>query len=283
MGELFSREVSLNVGGTLIRTKVDQEGQASPILKVGFNVVRSLKKEPNTAEISIYNLSEDNRSKLQEKDIDTELDAGYVDNVSQIFKGALDYSESKLSGRDWVTILQTTDSGKQVRKARINTSVKGPVKMGDILQIAGDALGVNVGNLVEKVKAGSIRGALTELANGIVMSGKAEQSFDKIVKSMGYSWSIQDGQIQILGPTEVLRGEAVLLTPGTGLIGTPEAGDKGYVKARSLLQPDLLPGRKLKIESKNKKVNGFFRAEKCVFIGDTWGSDWYVDVEGKPL
>lgn len=283
MTELFRREVSLNIGGTLIRTRLGADRQAAPILKLAFKVVRSTKKEPNTAEISIHNLSPDNRVAFQTKDIEAELDAGYIDNVSQIFKGRLDFAENKLSGRDWITTLQTTDSGKPFRAARINTSIKGPAQIGDVLRAAGDALGINVGNIAEKIQSGSIRGALTEFTNGIVLSGKAEQVFDKVVKSMGYSWSIQDGQLQILGPAETVGADAVLLTPGTGLIGTPEAGEKGFVKARSLLQPDLIPGRKVKIESKNDDVNGFFRAEKCVFVGDTWGNDWYVDVEAKPL
>lgn len=283
MAELFRREVSLNVGGTLIRTRFGRDKEAAPILKLAFKVVRSLKKEPNAAEISVYNLTKANRVAFQEEDIETELEAGYIDNVSQIFKGKLDFAENKLAGRDWVTTLQTSDSGKSFRSARINTSIKGPANIGDVLQAAGSALGINVGNLAEKVREGSIRGALSEFTNGIVLSGKAEQVFDKVVKSMGYSWSIQDGQLQILAPTEVVREDAVLLRPGTGMIGTPEPGEKGFVKARSLLQPDLVPGRKFKIESVNDDVNGFFRAEKCTFVGDTWGNDWYVDVEGKPL
>lgn len=283
MSELFAREVSLNIAGTLIRTKLDKNRSAAPILRLTFKVVRTLKKEPNTAEISIYNLTQANRVAFQEKGLETSLEAGYLNNVSQIFKGQLDFAENKLSGRDWITTLQSTDGGKLFRSARINTSIKGPAKIGDVLQAAGDALGINAGNLAEKVRSGSIRGALTEFTNGIVLSGKAEQVFDKVVKSMGYSWSVQDGQLQLLEPVEVVGQDAVLLTPGTGLIGTPEAGEKGYVKARSLLQPELLPGRKVKIESKNQDVNGFFRAEKCTFIGDTWGKDWYVDIEGKPL
>ena len=282
MADLFGREVAINIGGTLIRTRVGSEGVV-PILKAAFRVVRTNKKEPNTTEITVYNLSPENRVKFQERELVTTIEAGYAGNTSQIFQGELTFSQNKLDGRDWITSIQAGDASKPFRTARINTSIKGPAKIGDVLQTAADALGINLGNVQDKVSNGSIRGVLTEFTNGIVMSGKAEVQFDKIVKSMGYSWSIQDGQLQLLEPTETIGQDAVLLTPGTGLVGTPEAGEKGFIKVRSLLQPDLLPGRKIQVQSKNDDVSGFFRVEKVTFLGDTWGNDWYADVEAKPL
>jgi hypothetical protein len=283
MANLFGRELSLNIGGTLIRTKINETGERAAMLRVTFNIVRSRTKEPNTAEISVYNLSQDTRSLFQEKDIPTVLEAGYTDNISQIFGGQLDFAKHKFSGTDWVTTLQASDSGKAFRSQRINTSIKGPIPIGDALRAAAQELGVGLGNLADKISKGSIRGTLTEFANGIVLSGKAEKEFDKILKSMGYSWSIQDGELQLLEPTEVIGDSAVLLTPGTGMIGSPEPGEKGFVTVRSLLQPELTPGKKIKIQSKNDDINGFYRVEKVTFLGDSSGNDWYADVEGKPL
>ena len=282
MANLFGREISINIGGTLIRTKF-VEGQIAPILRASFRIEKTIKKEPNKANISIYNLNPDNRKLFQEQNLPTIIEAGYIDNTSQIFSGDLTFSQNKLEGEDWVTILQAGDGAKQYKSARINTSFKGPVKVGDVLRTAADAMGLKLGNVAQKISQGSIRGALTEFTNGAVLSGKAEIQLDKVVKSMGYSWSIQDGQLQLLDPTETIGTQAILLTPGTGLIGTPEAGEKGFVKARSLLQPSLLPGQRVQIVSKNEVVSGFFRAEKCIFVGDTWGTDWYVDIEARPL
>jgi hypothetical protein len=253
---------------------------------VQFRATRSRSKEPNTATITIYNLNENHRSELQEKGIPTVLEAGYADNVSQIFSGALEFGSSVKTGPDILTTIQTDDGGKEYKNARINTSLKGPVDMGAILQTAGEALGLNLGNLREKVANGSLRSALQEMTEGVVLSGKAEQVFTRIAKQMGYSWSTQDGQIQLLEPNETIASsDPILLTASggksTGLIGTPEPGEKGFVKARSLLQPDLLPGRRVKIES--LKIDGFYRIEKVVFTGDTWGGDWYSDIEAKPL
>jgi len=282
--QLYGRNVAVNIGGLLIATTSAKTGELKDSLRIKFKVTRTRKKEPNTATIDIYNLRKDNRVAIQEKGLAVSIEAGYTENTSQIFLGDLDHSETVLNGRDWISTVQAADSGQAFKSARINVSIAGPAPIGDVLQTAADALGIDLGNVSEKVSAGAIRGALTEFTNGVVLSGKAEQQLDKIVKSMGYSWSIQDGALQLLGPDETVGDQAFLLQSGTGLVGVPEAGEDGLVKARSLLQPEILPGKKVKIESIGaESISGFYRVEKTVFVGDTWGSDWFVDIEGKPV
>ena len=64
-------------------------------------------------------------------------------------------------------------------------------------------------------------------------------------------------------------------------MGSPQPGEDGLIAARSLLLPDLLPGRKVEIVS--KEVDGFFQVQRSRFTGDTTGGDWYVDIEAEPL
>lgn len=279
---LYGRQIDLNVDGVLIRSKYI-ENEAAPVLKVAFKVERSRSKEPNSCDLEIYNLNKDNRTRFQKKEIPVVLEAGYVDNIFQIFSGNLTFGQNRLDGRDWVTSMQAGDGSTKFRTARINTSIKGPVPVGDVLKTVAASLGVDPGNIDEKASKGSIRGKLTQFVNGIVLSGKSEQEIDKIIKSMGYSWSIQDGALQLLEPNETIGDSVVLLAAGTGLVGTPEAGEDGFVKVRSLIQRDLFPGRKFKLESRNGELNGFYRIEKAIFVGDTWGGDWYIDIEGKQL
>jgi hypothetical protein len=287
---LFNRDLVLNVGGLRIASRLSdqarenlglQTGDVATILRVVFKVTRSLKKEPNKAEITLYNLKESNRTALQERNQSTTLEAGYVDNISQLFSGDLEFAQNKQDGRNWITALQSGDSSVAYKSAHINTSLKGPAGIGDVLRTAAKALGLGDGNLEETIANGSLRGKLTEFVNGVVLSGKAELNVDKIAKSMGLSWSIQDGQHLFLGPTQTREALAVKLTPGSGLVGSPEAGEDGVLSVRSLIQPDLLPGQKIQIQS--GQVDGYFRVEKTVFTGDTRGKEWYADMECKPL
>lgn len=287
---LFNRDLVINVGGLRIASRLLDEtrnqlgirqNDITPILKVTFKITKTLKKEPNKASVVLFNLKAENRAALQGSKLPTVIEAGYTDNISQIFSGNLEFAENKKDGRTWITTLQAGDGSKEYKAARINTSLAGPVKVGDMLKTAALGLGINPGNLQSAIERGSLRDGLKELTNGIVMSGKAEKSVDTVAKSMGLGWSIQDGALLFLGPNDLIGDQATVLSSTTGLVGSPEPGDKGIVKARSLLQPNLLPGHPIEINS--LEVNGFFRIEKSLFTGDTRGGDWYVDMECKPL
>jgi hypothetical protein len=114
-----------------------------------------------------------------------------------------------------------------------------------------------------------------------VLNGQAADILDRMARSSGYEWSVQDGQLQFLEVGKALQRTAVSLTPDTGLLGSPEVGEKGVVTARSWLQPSIIPGRKVHIRS--RQVNGFFRVLKLLHRGDTRGSEWYTEIEGQPV
>ena len=280
MGELYGRDVLLKAGRVQIASR-SPAGGVQDTLRVSFKVARSLQGPPNTATISIWNLSKPTRAILQAAGLRTILEAGYFGSRSTIFQGELEYGSTTRSGTNWITTIQSADGGRKIASSRVNFSRKAGVPIGDVLKALAKELGLGLGNVVAKADAGAIRGAITQYLNGVVLSGKTYDQLEKVAKHMGYGLSIQNGQPQLLAPTETLKDEAVLLTRKTGLVGSPEAGEKGQIKARSLLQPDLVPGRKVRIES--EEVTGFIRVDRSVFTGDTWGQDWYTEIEGKPL
>ncbi len=284
MSELFNRDLSVIVGTLKIATRAAGPDKARPTLRVVFNVSLSLSSDANTCNLSIYNLKKDNRSLLhQSKKLTTIVNAGYVGNAHDIFKGDLEFVGSAREGTDWVTTLQSGDGANKFKGSRINLSFKGPVTLKVVLKKIAAATGLDLGNVIEKADQGSFREALQEFKNGKVLSGAAIEAIKKLAKDMGYGHSVQGGANLLLGPNETLALPAVLLKAGTGLLGSPEPGEDGFVTARSLLQPELLPGRQVKLEA--REIDGFFRVEKekSVFSGDTWGNDWDSQVELKPL
>lgn len=279
MTDLFNRNFVLNVGGLEIRSRVE-EGKSRPTLKVTFRIERSLEKNLNSAEVAIYNLNEESRAILQQADeLPTSIQAGYIDNISEIFLGDLEYGNTVRTGTDWVTSIQSRD-GATKSKNRVSESFK-RIKIGDVLRQLVDRSGLALGNAAEKALAGPQRGNATEFIKGIVVKGLAFDEIDRVARQMGLRFSVQNGEAQFLTPLETLSGKAILLSEGTGMIGSPEPGEKGLVSARSLLQPELIPG--LRVQIKAAQINGLFRVEKSVFLGDTWGTDWYTDIEAKPI
>ena len=281
---LFDREVVLDVDGVRITSRApdSRPDDIAAILRVQFKITKTSKKEPNKADITIYNLSQDNRTFLaSRKDPVATLEAGYRDNVSQIFKGDMGFVGSTLDGVDWVTTIQTVDGAKAFKGSRANVSFKGPTKIEDVLNVLASSLGVDPGNVKDKVRTGSIRQVISDFKNGFAATGKAEKILDRVVKTMGYSWSIQDNELRIQAPNEPLIDEAITLGPSTGLVGSPEVGEKGKVKARALLQPQLLPTAQVSFDS--FAVSGPYLIERVDFVGDTWGNDWFADIECVPL
>jgi hypothetical protein len=250
------------------------------MLRVVFKVEASLDTSANTAEITVYNLAESTRAKVSEEGIETSLEVGYTGQSAVIFRGKLEAGTSVLDGVDWVTSFQSTDGGQQLRKNRINISFKN-INVAEALTQVANTLGVGLGNVLEKANAGNIRGALNQFANGVVLSGPSKKELDRLAKTLGYNWSIQNGQLQLLGPRDAIEpGDAIVVSADTGMIGSPEAGEKGIVEVRSLLIPKLTPGRVVSLSS--RQISGFYRVEKATFVGDTRGRDWYADLELKP-
>jgi len=292
MTALFNRQFAINVGGLSIATSAADSGKIQPTLRLGFRIERMTAKDPNPAELTIYNLSSETRSFLTEnstKTLATTIALGYAARSFQAYSGNLQKVVSQRTGVDWITKLQLLDGGTRYSSARINES-RGPgVTLQEAITTAAKAMGLPLGNLTQQISRGNVRGSApgtnqgttSAFARGLVLSGKAEEQFDKLMALAGYEWSIQDGQIQVLVPGEALPTEAVVLNYESGLVGSPERGDDGTVKARSLIQPGLFPGRAVAIDG--LVVAGMYRIERVVFTGDTWGQDWYADLEGKAI
>ena len=287
---LFGRELVLIIGGTRIATRLrddtverlGEEAETTQSLRVTFEVTKHLKKDPNSAEISIYNLSKQSRTRFQKKNIPCVLQAGYASNIGTIFRGNLDFGENIRDGTEWITTFESTDGGLQHRTARVNRSFSGKVKKTDVLKAAVSAMNINLGNTFDALLKGDIRTAIQEYQNGYVLSGPAEQEAHKIAQSMGYDLSVQDGTALLLGPNDTINRQAIILNASSGLIASPEQGEDGIISCTSLLQPELQPGRQLTLQS--KEVDGNFRIEKSVMVGDTeGGNDWVAQLESKPL
>jgi len=279
MGELWNRSFALNLGGTLIASET-KDGSKNEILRLVFKVEASRAPSPNTAEITVYNLSATTRAAVNVKGIETTLEAGYSQRTSTIFAGKLEAGKSVRDGVDWVTTFQSTDGGPALRESRINLSFDRVSALEAFRRVA-ETMGIGLGNAIEKMSAGNIRGVLDEFSNGIVLSGPSRKELDRLAKTFGYSWSVQKGQLQLLGPNDAIEaGDAIVLNSNTGMIGSPESGENGIVEVRSLLIPQLTPGRVVVLEG--SQISGNYRVEKVVFQGDTHGDDWYADLELKP-
>lgn len=292
MTELFGRAYRV-----LINNELEITG-----LHVSFAVRRSFKPEPDTLELNIYNLNEDHRGQLQkQKVVPVQLEAGYAppselsagagaalddigvgaqSSLPVLFKGDLREVASTREGPDWVTTISSGD-GDKAKKKRLHKSFgPGATLSFAIAQIASE-LGVGVGELPVDAQTMKLFKRGRSFQSGVVLSGNGFWQLTRMLDAAEFEWTIQGGRIVVLEKGTSVRGQAVLLSPETGLVGSPSPSSDHRVKFRALLQPDLVPGRQAKFEARH--VTGYYRIETVSYTGDMAGGDWYADGEAKAL
>jgi hypothetical protein len=269
-------------------------------LRIQFKVEKSPAMAPNTADISIYNLAESSRRQLKSVGALVTLEAAYSDNskgtLSQttalgvVFKGNARTIDHVRKGSEWITHIQCGDGEIGYRYSQANQSFKGGTALKDAAKYLAQQLqGIDVSGFLQQLASGKITGAVTQFVNGVSFFGNAGEELERLMAAAGYQLSIQDHELTALKLTQT-SSVVVVLTPTSGLVGSPEHGtpDKSglpaVLKAKCLLQPRIRPGDRVRFQNlKNERVNGDYRAVKVTHTGDTHGLDWYTDSELRPV
>lgn len=279
MTELFGRKVAITVN----RSRYTD-------LDCAFTIRKSIKPEPNTCEVTIWNLSPERQAELEAiapkgskqatVGIPCELEAGYEGGMSLLWRGDLRTIETTDDGPNAVSTLTSGDGEKSWKHARLHVSYGPQTPIETSLRAIARALGVDEGNL-SKVVARLKVGGSAIWPTGKVLTGAASRQLISIARSADLEVSIQDGALQFLDRGKALEGQALKLTPDTGLVGSPSVDNEGIVTFRTLIIPDLRCGAPVVIDA--KRVKGNFRLVEIEWSGDTSGADWYAECKGEPL
>lgn len=298
MTELFNRGFKVQIGTVLLSS----ENPLRP-LRVVFEVQRSLSSEANKCTAQIFNLNADNRKRLEtevgEKRSQIDIEAGYGDQLRLLFRGSVTQITTTRTRTEWVSSIQAGDGIVQKSAPRFSgskDSTFGPEASSykDLLPKLAKRMGVGLGNLDAQLAKKAFRGGLEGFAKGVAFTGKASDALDRVMAAAGFEWSIQDGELRVLRPGEGVRFPTTpIIAAATGMIGSPEGGEKGVVTARSLLRGDLLPGdiielrvaqaaRRTAAGESSQRFAGLYRIQRLTHSGDTWGDDWTTAFELEP-
>lgn len=271
MTELFGRAVRITLGDVQF-TGLDVE----------FNVERSLKAEPNTCELRIYNLGEERRAAITaQSGVTVRLEVGYDTQLFTLFEGDLRDGGSQVSGPDVVTTLRAGDGEKTHRTNRPQRSYRPGSGAKRVREDAVGGFGVGLGNALTTLAGLSLQDVGTAFETGFVVHGRSTKRTQEVLRAAGAELSVQDGELQILPVNKPLAGLDVLLTPDTGLIDSPSIDSDGDLSARALIQPNLVPGATVQVRAKT--LTGDFRIERVTYRGATAGNEWSATLEGKSV
>lgn len=258
-------------------------------LDITFKVARSLYTRAGTAEITVFNLSEDHRNEARRwrtregtppndvvRRTRVRLEAGYAGGTSVLFQGNVRRVDIKREQPDWLVRVTAGDGEESMRSARGARAFGPDTRIEEVVRFAAEAMGVGLGNLPEALTAAQLDRVGAILPGGAVVHGRVERELHRLLRSCGLEWSIQDGVLQVLPIGGALSRTAVLLSPDTGLVEAPEVGLNRVVTCRALIQPDLTPGAQVRLES--SIVTGYYRIESVEYAGDTRGNDWHASL-----
>jgi hypothetical protein len=291
-GQMFGRRVRLSVGlphGSFSDTDPLQNGLVIECgdgdergNRIAGKVVKTSGKEPNTTEVDVYNLGPHTRAALSAygKGAQTLIEVGYQKTgLSRLAACDVRTVDHVRDGGDWKTVLKCGDGERAARFARANESFAGPIIVGDVVTYLVKQMGLALGNSADQASKLS-----TKLDHGWVVHGAASAELDRVLRAVKYRYSVQDGEVQILGPGESVAQTIPDVSPSSGLIespemGTPEkTGEPGHLKFKALLMPAARPGGRVRLTSERyDKV--ILRTKKVSHDFDTWEKVWYSNFE----
>lgn len=251
-------------------------------LRIQFKIKKNEEKDPNTAELTLTNLSERTRGALNAKGLKVTIEAGYADSgLTLYFRGDSRTTDHVRNGASWDTLIKCGSGERSYQNARLSESFAPGVKASAIIKKLANATGLAIGNT-----PGAVADLETSFDQGYSVDGPAWRSLAKLAKSIGYVLSCQDETIQIRLPNSTLDAQIPLISPQTGLVDSPQMGSpekkggQALCQFKSLLQP-ARPGAKVHLRS--ERYDSDVLVKKVEFTGDTFAKDWYTDYEGEVL
>lgn len=255
------------------------------------------KPEPNTAEITIYNLSAATRGLFGEEHQGVELWGGYGDDLSVIFSGYTANVISTPDSTEWRTTIYAGDGIKELETRNFCKSYSAGVSVAQIIKEVCAAITLPVSiDPMDEVK----------LLRGESYCGRAKDVLTQITTDRGLEWSVQYGVVTVhqVGLPPFRGNQAAILSSETGMLGYPSVVDwtdsnnkkkKKYgVTVRTLLLPQIRPGGLITIKAEkqtsalgdlmkdkvaNVDANGTYLVKRVSHYGDAQSREYTMELE----
>ncbi len=286
MSELYGRRAKLVIAKPLTDLRATapnalEIATAGTGLRIQFRIKKTLEREPNTAKITVTNLSAVTRAKMQGAGHRVILEAGYPETLATIFVGDTTRILHRQDGANWLTEIEAQDGHRAFTQPRAAESFASGTHYSTAAKRLVGRMGLSVAD------SAALDALAGQFVHGFSWVGPAARGLEWVLQAAGVEWSIQNNRLQILHPGAANRDAVVELGPDSGLVGSPEFGSadkKGGsppVVARALLSGRIVPGGRVKLNATQFK--GGFRVLAVDHEGDTSGGAWYTRFEARPL
>lgn len=241
-----------------------------------FKVKGYSSSKPNECEVTIHNLSSRMIAFLEAPNQVLQLSAGQG-AAGLLFRGEIQPRgvTTKLETSERTTTIKAVDGRVLWRDEKVslswppNTTVQ--VVVMDLLRAAtAQGLAIAPGNTYPP----------DSFPAGYYHPGRWRDAMTEVLWPRGFGWTIQDRTIYV-GPSEALApGNVPLLTPQTGLIGSPERTKAGC-NFECVLDPRVRPGWGATLKS--AMTTGTFRVVVREHDGDSDGGKWITKAQCEKI
>ena len=279
----YKRACIVRIGVALTIANLDQDGP-----RISFSISRANRQDPDTGTIRLWNLKQETRDAIRlaytaDDSLRVRLAVGYERVTKVIFDAqAYDVEPGKFDGPDIVTQLTVGDGVDAYREGFINESFAPGSELTTPLFAIASAMKLRIDPTSIALYETKITQSILKATSGpFILQGKAADSLDVLCAMTGLRWFIRDNTIVFQDTRAFLDDFAVILSPRTGLLWNEEPHFLDQIKARSLLNPDLQPGRQFKLLDEFGRPVGApaYAIESIRYQGDTHGGVWIADIE----
>jgi hypothetical protein len=290
----FIRKVSLIVGDS------STQGLDLSQLHIRFSILSASVQSPKHTSIRVYNLSDTTVKRMQKEFTRVFLSAGYGDNVGQIFAGSIkQIRRGRENATDTFVEIIAADGDTAYNFATVNATLSAGWTATDVYKALLASLSPYA------ITAGYAPAfPATKGARGKAMYGMTRDYLRELADSVGASWNVQDGRLNIIPIAGYLPGPVPVITDKTGMIGVPVQTVDG-ITVKSLLNPGIVPGGRIQINNASVQqiqlnvsyqavnnfytnndpnqnagldADGFYKVYALNMHGDTRGVDFYSEM-----
>lgn len=250
-------------------------------LRLSCAVRKTVMGIPTPSLLTIYNLSAATRNSIRNSLTKCTVEAGW-DNVAmhQLFQGSVVSCVSERVGADIVTKLQVLQGYGAVVKSVVSVTYAENTLVRDCVK---DLCSRLPGVTVTESYLKDIRGQIGR--GGWSFAGSTKDALTQLAQEYGFSWTIDDGAVKVLGDKSQFAGVVQLDGKDGGLINVSPILQgplqmRVGVKITALYVPGVTSGSTVRVRSSiAKNLDGDYRVHTFGADLDTHADSWTMNIE----
>ena len=251
MTRQFGRAVRISLSGANGQTgEVLTASSGGDGLRIQFEFESHTSQAPASIQLIVSNISQGKAKKVQSEFVGISVEAGYDDNVGEVFKGSIvecTFGEATDSFTTTLLRIYAVSNDLAYGNARLSETMPAGWTHQDVIDRSAKALaqyGVPMGQVLG-VDAASIKHP-----RPAVLVGQVRDILRETCLSLGATWTMNGGQLDVISTKHPGTGSSgVVIAPDTGLLSQAVQKLDG-VTVSCLINPLIKLNTTVKINSK---------------------------------